>query len=432
MSWLSDYVKQHSEFEAPQRFYMWGGLAAISAVVKDNVWMDAAGMYNVYPNIYVMYHADSGLKKSAAVNSAKKLIIESIGGDSIISGRSSIQGILKKMGTSESTPGGQIKSRNAIFVCSSELTSSIVDDPAAALILTDLYDRNYNETNWDSTLKMEAFTINKPIVSMLTATTEASSSEFFEKSAIKGGYFARTFIIHESKRNRPNALLVPPKYKVDYKGAADYLKKLAKLKGPFKPLGSRVHTEEFPCKFYDKYADETYYFTKAGIVYQEWYYNFVEILDSQEIKDETGTTNRLGDSVKKVAMLMSLAKTDKLEIDEETMWEAINACEPLVGTSKKVTMGRNGTSSSAIMKGMIIFTLLERPEHKISRQMLMKKMMYHYSTEDEFNEIINSLHSAGSLMIETYGNTMVYKMSDEQVKSHMNLLEGKRRQKKVE
>lgn len=430
MSWLDDYVNQHNEFEAPQSFYLWGGLAAISAVVKDNIWLDAAGLYNVYPNIYVMLHADSGLKKSSAVNSARKLVTESIGSDSIITGRSSIQGILKKMGTSESAPGGVIKHNSAVFICSSELTSSLVDDPVAAMILTDLYDRNYNDENWKSLLKMEQFSVGKPVVSMLTATTEASSSEFFEKSAIKGGYFARTFVIHESKRNRPNALLVPPKFKIDYKSSADYLRRLSKLRGGFKSLGSRTHTEDTPYKAYDKHANESFYYTKAGIVYQEWYYDFLETMDAQEVKDDTGTTNRFGDSVKKVALLLSLAKSDVLELTEETMYDAIKMCERLIGNVKKVTMGRNGTSSSAMIKGMIIFTLLERPEHKISRQMLMKKMMYHYSTEDEFNDIINSLHSAGSLMIEAYGNTMVYKMNDEQVKSHMNLLDGKRRQVK--
>ena len=40
-------------------------LPAISAVVKDNVWLDRQ-IYNLYPNIYVMFHARVGLKKGSA------------------------------------------------------------------------------------------------------------------------------------------------------------------------------------------------------------------------------------------------------------------------------------------------------------------------------------------------------------------------------
>jgi len=430
MSWLDDYVNQHKEFEAPTSFYVWAGLASISAVIKDNVWIDRY-LYKMYGNIYVMLHAESGMKKGPPINSSRKLVTEAIGGESIITGRSSIQGILKEMGTAHSEPGGKVIKKNSIYICSSELTSSLVDDPAVVQILTDLYDRNYNEVPWKSLLKMETFILTNPCVSMLTATNEAMSTDFLTGGAIRGGYIARTFVVYETKRNRPNSLQVPPERPIDYKSASDYLKVLSKLKGPFKPTGSRISTKDFPYSRYDKHADHTFYFTKAGIVYEDWYEEFIETIDNQDVKDETGVVNRFGDSVYKVAMLLQLSKGDKLELEEETMYEAIKACERFVGNARKVTMGKNGTSSSAMMKGMIIFALLERPEHKITRQLLMKKLMYHYSTEDEFNEIMNSLHSAGTLMIQHYGNTIVYYMNDEQVKSHMNLLDGKRKQGKI-
>ena len=89
---LDDILEQHKEYESPLEFWRWAGLAAISAIIKDNVWLERAGLYNLYANIYVMFHATSGLRKGVPVNYAKRLV-RAINNTKIISGRSSIQGI---------------------------------------------------------------------------------------------------------------------------------------------------------------------------------------------------------------------------------------------------------------------------------------------------------------------------------------------------
>src|SRR5882672_2843160 len=156
-SWLDEIVLSHKELESPASFWKWSALAAVSAILKDNVWFNKQ-IYNLYPNIYVMLHADSGLKKGPPISMANKLVTK-VGGVKIIKGRSSIQAILKDMGTAHTEPGGKIISNHAVFISSSELTSSIVADPIATTILTDMYDRHYNEGEWRSLLKMETFTL---------------------------------------------------------------------------------------------------------------------------------------------------------------------------------------------------------------------------------------------------------------------------------
>ena len=93
-NWLTSLVDQHNELESPRSFWFWAGLAAISAVVKDNIWINKQ-IYNLYPNIYVMFHADSGLKKGPPVSMSKQLV-KAVNNTRIISGRSSIQAILKE------------------------------------------------------------------------------------------------------------------------------------------------------------------------------------------------------------------------------------------------------------------------------------------------------------------------------------------------
>lgn len=420
--WVEEVVEQHKEFESPLSFWRWAGLAAISAVIKDRVWMDRY-LYKLYPNIYVMFHAESGLKKGPPVSLAEKLVKE-VGNTSIIKGRSSIQAILKDMGTGQTAPGGRIKNDSNVFICSSELSSSIVEDPVAAKILTDLYDRHYNEGEWRSLLKQEQFSLKSPTITMLGATNEAMSEDFFTKAVIQGGYFARTFIIYESKRNKRNSLTVAPRVKPDAKKLAEYLKTLTTLTGEFRSLTNEKQDDYFGTLKRKEGRD--IYFSEAGLIYDNWYDTFLDLVDAQDIKDETGTLNRFGDSVLKVAMLLSLSQHCKLEITAEAMAEAIRVCEELLGNVRKTTMGRSGLSTSSHLKGLIINELLNvRENHAITRAMLGKKFYMHYSGPEELDQIMQAFHASGMILTENQGDTVIYKMPESQVKQLKEYLQGK-------
>lgn len=396
MSWLDDLILQHRELESPQSFWKWSALAAISAAIKDNVWFDKQ-IYKLYPNIYVMLHADSGLKKGPPISMAKKLA--QAAGVRVIQGRSSIQGILKEMGTARTNPGGMIENNSAVFICSSELSSSIVEDSAAMDILTDLYDRHYNEGDWKSLLKMESFSLKNATITILAGTNEAHSEEFFQKKDVQGGYFARTFVIYESKRNKINSLMFELDNKPDYVKSGLYIKELAKLRGEFK-------------------AD----FSVRNL-FNDWYIAFCEARDLQGVKDATGTLNRFDDSVLKVAMLLALGREQGLVISREIIEEAIGMCEKLVGSVRKATMGQ-GKSQFAQHKAMIIQELLARDNHIISREQLNKKFYLHGSHE-EWDTIMGSLEVAGFVKAKNMGTQIIWEMPVRIVTEMKRHLEGK-------
>lgn len=423
MTWLDQLLSQHSELESPTNFWLWGGIAAISAVVKDNVWINRQ-IHNLYPNIYVMFHADSGLKKGPPISMAKQLV-RGVGGTRIISGRSSIQGILKELGTSQTQPGGKVITKSTAFICSSELTSSIVEDKVATDILTDLYDRQYNMGEWRSLLKMEQFNLKDPTITMLTATNEAHSNDFFGKKDLHGGYFARTFVVSENRRNRGNSLLVPLTNPPKYDEAIEYLKELSKLTGPFSPLAAKEVTECCKYPHIEIETGETNYFSEAGLIYQEWYEDFLVKTLNEETRDDTGTLNRFGDSVLKVAMLLSLSRSPELYIDTGSMNRAIDYCEKLVGNVRHMTFGKKGLSESKGIKTMIIEELYRRPSHQISRPMLLKQMWSHYKEASELDEIMQSFDQAGSIKTESIGNQIVYIMPDSEVEEHKRFYAGK-------
>lgn len=423
MNWIDAVVEQHKEFESPLNFWRWAAIASISAVVKDNVWI-SQHMFNMYPNIYVMFHADSGMKKGPPVNLAKKLVSR-VGNTKVISGRSSIQGILKEMSMSESKPGQPVNRKAAAFICSSELSSSIVEDKVATTILTDLYDRNYNADTWKSLLKMETFDLKDPVITMLTATNESHSNDFFTRKDISGGYFARTFIIHESEENRVNSLLVPPEIAPNYDYLVEHLKELATLNGAFTNLGSKEQTDFHNRPLKNVYTGNTEYFTDAGLAYEEWYREFAS--GRKTVKDTTGTLNRFGSSVLKVAMLLALAEKAELNISQSAMEEAIGVCEKLVGNIRKVTLGKSATDgTNAERKILLLNALLEEPGNRITRAVLHKKFWMH-GTVKEWDECVTSFIEAGLITIGQIGSNVIYEMTPESIIEMKKFFSGRSR-----
>jgi hypothetical protein len=260
---------------------------------------------------------------------------------------------------------------------------------------------------------------------MLTATNEAHSTDFFGKKDLHGGYFARTFVISETKRNRANSLLVPLINPPKYEEAIAYLKVLEGLKGPFAPLACRTETDTCTIPHVELETGETNFFSPAGLIYQEWYEEFIETMQFQEVKDETGTLNRFGDSVLKVAMLLSLSKAPDLIIDEECMQQAIKYCEKLVGNVREMTYGKKGLSDAKGIKNLIIAELLTRDSHQISRPMLLKKMWAHYKDATELDEIMQSFDQAKMILTENVGNQILYIMPENMVGELRRLYAGK-------
>lgn len=324
---------------------------------------------------------------------------------------------------SESRPGQPVNRKAAAFICSSELSSSIVEDKVATTILTDLYDRNYNADQWRSLLKMETFDLKDPTITMLTATNESHSNDFFTKKDVSGGYFARTFIIHEKTENRVNSLLVPPDVVPNYEELAKYLKKLSELSGGFTHLGSKEPSELHRFTLKNPYSLRDEYFTSAGILYEKWYRDFAET--RKGVKDSTGTLNRFGSSVIKVAMLLSLAEEPKLEISESAMIQSIEMCEKLVGNVRTVTFGKaESEGTNAERKILLLNELLLAEGNKITRTQLHKKFWIQGNVR-EWDECIVSFAENKMINIVPYGSEIMYEMTPHTVIEFKRFLSGR-------
>jgi hypothetical protein len=164
-------------------------------------------------------------------------------------------------------------------------------------------------------------------------------------------------------------------------------------------------------------------------MYDDWYDEFKQMMKTQETKDETGTLNRFGDSVLKVAMLLSLSEQPILILSPTAMEQAIKECTKLLGNVRKTTMGKQGLSNSVMLKTMILMELLNRDNHSVTRTVLMKKMWMNYETATEFDDMMQSFDQSGMIITSSVGNQILYTMPPNQAEEMKRFMAGKSEKK---
>jgi signal transduction histidine kinase len=394
MSWLVDLMEATDESESPKSFVFWAGLTAISAVVKNKVYLDKF-YYKLYPNIYVLLVAKSGLRKTFPVSLAKSLV-ERVGNTRVIAGRNSIQAIIQELSRSYIAHGKPVMD-SCGFLASGEFSNLIIDDPAAMTILTDLYDGHYNK-DWTNTLKGSGKEKLKDInVTLLGATNPSHFKDKISMRDIEGGFIARTLVISETKKSRVNPLTDPPKVAMDLDKLAQALVPISQASGEFK------------------------WHPDAKKHYEDWY---VEFNEESEREDKTGIANRLHDHVLKIAMLLALSRSTVLELTEADIKQAIEACLAFSTNITKMTMGA-GKSQLAPQTASVIEILLVSPNRKLSRQKLLQKV---WGDIDHFDldKIAEHLREAKIIEIQRAGHEIIYALRDEFVEKYLEFKRKKR------
>jgi len=374
---ISMVMEQTSELESPKQFFYWSALSCISAVLKSRVYLDRFA-YILYPNIYVMLFAKSGLRKGVPINLAKRLV-QKVDNTRVIVGRSSIQAIIKELSTVRAKADGTIMKDAAGFIVASEFAASLVQDPQSLTILTDLYDSNYNES-WSNMLKGSNLeTLKNVSLTMLGGINHAHFADSVDLAAIMGGFVGRTFIVYEEKKANVNSLVYQPTRTPNVDELAGTLKGISRLSGAakFTPSG--------------------------GKLYDEWYRKYNESARD----DKTGTSERISDSILKVAILLSASRRDDLLLDEFVVAEAIEQCLITSASVKRTTVGSGKNQNSANV-GVVLQELLQHKE--VTRRQVLSR---HYADFDAFelDRIVETLEQAGAITSKQQGKEITYKIT---------------------
>lgn len=394
MNFYDGVIAHAAKSETPREYLPWIPICAISAVIKNNVYVEKQ-VYRVFPNLYVLVTGVSGMIKSYPPMLAKSLAALT-NNTRLISGRFSIQALIKEMSEAVTREGQAIQTDACAAIFSGEFSASIVDDPQAMTILTDLYDTGYN-AEWVNSLKGSGKeTLKGPCPVIMGAINDAHFQEMMTAREIRGGFIARCLLIYSDKPGPKNSLLRPlENFDPSIAKFKFHLHEISQLKGPM------MLTED------------------AIKEYEDWYYNF----DPTKIEDKTGGINRLKDKILKVAMCYALATGNQRVIEQHHIVKAKELCFESQIRLEKLTKGI-GISVDSSKYRMVINALIEARGEERSRHYLLEKFTGDIDHID-FERIITTLTQAGSVETRISGTTYFYKFKSEVIDGLERRLGGK-------
>lgn len=380
MSFVSKFLEHTKTYESPGSFWQWSAYTTISAALRDNVWRDLRDI-KVYPNIYVLLLAPSGIyRKGLPVDMCKQLLT-AISNTKIIAGRSSIQAILDDIGHTETDNKGKIKPKGAAIFIAPELTAGLVSDQAAIGILTDIYDL---KTDYTSHLKGTGKKkIDKVVFSMLAASNETLLREVYDVRAMQGGLLARTFLVTPNEFRPGNTLFDKSDNKESFKNLVTLLEEISVLRGEFQ------------------------FSTDAIKEYEKWYHSFRESYKNKT--DKAGVTGRIHMSIFKLSMILS-ANDLNMEIQQKHMEEAINLGIGLIPNYNHLVVG-SGKSDISEAGALFLQEISKADGEVMSRKDFLRK---HWSSCDSetLDRVTTTLESAGLIQQVVTGTTMQFALTD--------------------
>ncbi len=307
-NWLTTYVRDWTiEAEPPELFHMWTGIGILSTVLGRKVCFDR-GIYNLYPNCYIILIAGSAAcRKSTALKMGVGLLDELEVTNRIKITRNKITPerlveVLGKMSQMDipSTSAEMIGRGSEALLYAPELTTLIdmnSEKNGLITILTDLYDC---PDRWENETKNRGFDhLNDVCLNILGATIPKILGSVIPAAAIGSGFTSRIIFVFQRSTPRrnphPEEFYNSPeavKFKEDL---IHDLRLIHALQGEFSwGIGVRD-------------------------IYSDWYNN----MPGTDDEKMEGYMGRKQDHAIKVAMILSAATGNSLIVEKEHFFAAV-------------------------------------------------------------------------------------------------------------
>lgn len=384
MNFIEGLLKHTLEYESPHSFWKWSAYSTVASVLRDNVFIQD-GDSKLFPNLYILFLAGSGARKNRPVNYSEGLV-KRCGNTKIISGRSSIQGILDELARTETNAktGKLLKGGGATFFAP-ELGAGIVESPEAIKILTDIYD---GKSNFTSVLRHSPkFQVDNIVFNAFMASNEEMSKGLFDNVAIYGGLLARTLLIVPDEFRDGNSLLKPDEERekqreMELASMDVELKEISKLSG-------RATFDEDAIRVHDS-----------------WYKPFRKRYLAKG--DRSGIYGRLHTHIKKISVVLA-ANEKSIIIKGNHMEKAIEDCTGLLQNYNMFIMA-SGKSTLTEISALVLKDLLVAPDHRLSRKEILWR--YHSETDGEtLDKAMMTLEGGGIVQSIAGNNGMEWQLT---------------------
>lgn len=343
-NFISEYIDYYKELESPDVFWYWSAITLLAGIMRDNIYLEFHDD-RIYPNVFTILLADSGIYRKATPCRRAADFIRKIGNTRLISGRNSIQAAVKELGEDTTNERGDLISGASAVLYNEELSSFLVKDDQAVSLLTTLYD--YHEEWSDTLLSRGRVDLKNVCVSLLSASNTSLFDSIYTPEAIEGGLLGRTFIIRPTQKRPRKSFFSFEEKKRSNEHLVNHLRKLAKIHGPVR------------------------YSSAAIAWYNDWYYN----IPDHVFEDKIGFGSRLGTHVFKVSLALAAARENfDLVVEQQDVYNAIDACMLLRKNYNDITLS-SGISSRSKQIAIVLQIFLKKKDFQITRAELIQRTL---------------------------------------------------------
>lgn len=255
MNFLKSYCQLLENTEIPARFQIWTGISCILAMLERRVWIEQ-GIFNVYPNHFIVLIAAAGQRKSTVISHAGKLIKATESAPNIVAQKVTPEALISaiKLQKGIVKNGKQTSDRCGGLVVADELTTFLDQSSlqhGLGPILTQLFD--CEEFKYE-TVSRGVEIIKGGYLSILGGTTVELLRNALPKDAVAGGFTSRTIFVYEDKLAPPVAWVEVGEQQLELRlQLIEYLQSLTELQGPvrFTPEAKEFFKREYDGRYYN-------------------------------------------------------------------------------------------------------------------------------------------------------------------------------------
>lgn len=350
------------------------------------------GVYDLYPNIYVLFVAESAkVRKSTAMNIGVDIYQTALPNAPYITGKMTPEGLVKQLNRTTVEPNEKepekpiVRMESDILIHADELATLFGHDKVRASSMSILLTEIYGRKNYTHTIKSDAQIQLKNLYPTLLAGTDPRNLKVLPDDVV-GGLIGRMIFVPEWRKRKPIAWpeMSDAQRKIKEALISD-LKIIAKLEGEMKPT-----------------AD-------ARDLFTTWY----EKLSSAEANDAFADAfmERCHDTALKIAMLLSITRGDSMVITETHVAGGIKFIEDQLPEFKRVSQWAQ-TSQYGQNRAKFI-DILRRNGGVCDRRLLLKAMALDI---EEFTSLETTLKQEETITVSINKNRMVIKLSEEEMR----------------
>jgi len=373
--WLASYLDLTSSLEAPESIHLWTGLSLISMAVRRKVYLDME-YGKIFPNLYTIIVAESAkVRKSAAMDFGRELLIEAIPEMKIMRDSMTSQGLIKELNKkTQVIKGDKIEEelRSDVAIFADEVANLFGYEKTRAAQMVIFLTRAYTcPSIYDHTTVRDSTVRLHNLYPVLLGGTDPRNLKVFPEDAV-GGLTGRLIWVIETARRTNN-----PGWKKDSKDVLqrtllrEYLihdlKRISMLSG-------------------EVTVDPT-----AMEMYDQWY----DALSKKDTHDPATDAfyHRCHTTALRLLILLALSSSDDLVATPRHMKGAIALIEAQLPEVKRVTMWSGGSQYEQ-KRAKYLHFLQQCPKGVSTRRRILQYMGV---SIEEFDMLTNTLTQDGSI-----------------------------------